>query len=219
VARVEVLKGPQGTLYGRNANGGSINVITNEAQLNETSGDFNVEYGNFNLSHTDGAVNLPIGDTAAIRIAANAVHRSGYLSDGTNDDVQQGGRVRFKWEPTDDLTLRLNTDYSHIGGDNGGYTYLPRQPGQDPWLGVGSPAAIAYRGSFPPLGPLLDTSIPDTRQDTKIWGISGQIDLRLPFATLTVLPAFRDTDVYSLSYPGFRYEQPNNCLLYTSRCV
>ena len=209
VARVEVLKGPQGTLYGRNANGGSINVITNEAQLNETSGDFNVEYGNFNLSHTDGAVNLPIGDTAAIRIAANAVHRSGYLSDGTNDDVQQGGRVRFKWEPTDDLTLRLNTDYSHIGGDNGGYTYLPRQPGQDPWLGVGSPAAIAYRGSFPPLGPLLDTSIPDTRQDTKIWGISGQIDLRLPFATLTVLPAFRDTDVYSLSYPGFRYEQPN----------
>lgn len=209
VARVEVLKGPQGTLYGRNANGGSINVITNEARLNQTSGDFNVEYGNFNLIHTDGAVNLALGDSAAVRVAANAVHRSGYLSDGTNDDVQQGGRVRFKWQPTEDITLRLNGDYSHIGGDNGGYTYLPRRPGADPWEGVGSQAAIAYRGSFPPLGPLLDTSIPDTRQDTKIWSLSGQLDWRFPFATLTVLPAFRDTDVYSLSYPGFRYEQPN----------
>jgi iron complex outermembrane receptor protein len=204
-----VLKGPQGTLYGRNANGGSINVITNEARLGQFGGDVNVEYGNFNLVHVDGAVNVPMGDTAALRVAINTVHRSGYLSDGTNDDVQQSGRLKFKWQPNDDVTLRLNADYAHIGGNNGGYTYLPRREGASPWEGVGSPAAIAYRDSIPPFGPLLDPTVPDSRQDTKLWSIGGQLDWRLPFATLTVLPAFRDSDIYSLGYLGFGYEEPN----------
>jgi iron complex outermembrane receptor protein len=209
LARVEVLKGPQGTLYGRNANGGSINVITNEARLGQFGGDVNIEYGNFNLVHVDGAVNVPIDDTAALRVAINTVHRSGYLSDGTNDDVQQSGRLKFKWQPNDDVTLRLNADYAHIGGNNGGYTYLPRRQGASPWEGVGSPAAIAYRDSIPPFGPLLDPTVPDSRQNTKLWSIGGQLDWRLPFATLTVLPAFRDSDIYSLGYLGFVYEEPN----------
>jgi iron complex outermembrane receptor protein len=209
VSRVEVLKGPQGTLYGRNANGGSINVITNEPKVGLYGGDLNVEVGNYGLVHTDGALSVPIGDTAAVRAAFNVVRRDGYLSDGTNDDVQESGRLRFKWQPNADITLRLNGDYSHIGGNNGGYVYLPARPGANPWEGVGSPAAIAYRNAMPPLGALLDPTPPNTRQDTKLWNISGQLDWKLPFATLTVVPAYRDADVLSDSYPGFGYQQPN----------
>jgi iron complex outermembrane receptor protein len=210
IARIEVLKGPQGTLYGRNANGGSINVLTNEPRLGELGGDVNVEVGNYGLVHTDGAVNLPVGDTAALRAAFNVVHRNGYLSDGTDDDVQQSGRLRFKWVPSDTISLLLNTDFSHIGGDNGGYTYLPLRPGANPWEGVASPAAIAYRNSMPPLGPLLDPSVPDTSLDNTLWSVSGQLDWNLGFATLTVLPAYRDSDIHSDSYPGFSYIQPNH---------
>src|SRR6266478_4972889 len=69
IARVEVLKGPQGTLYGRNANGGSINVITNEPKLGSASGGLNVTLGNFDLGRAEGFANLPLGNTAALRAA------------------------------------------------------------------------------------------------------------------------------------------------------
>ena len=210
IARIEVLKGPQGTLYGRNANGGSINVLTNEPQLGVQGGDLNVEAGDYGLIHTDGAVNLPVSDTAALRAAFNVVHHNGYLSDGTDDDVQQSGRLRFKWVPSDTIDLLLNADFSHIGGDNGGYTYLPMRQGANPWEGVASPAAIAYRGSMQPLGPLLDSDVPDTGLNNDLWSVSGQLSWNLGFATLTVLPAYRDSDIHSDSYPGFSYIQPNH---------
>jgi iron complex outermembrane receptor protein len=209
IARVEVLKGPQGTLYGRNANGGSINLITNEPRLNQTGGDFNIEGGNYSLIHVNGAVNLALGDDAALRAAYNIVHRQGYLSDGTNDDVQQAVRLRFKWVPNSAVSILLNGDYSHIGGNNGGYTFLPRRPGADPWEGTATAAQIGYRNAMPPFGPLLDPSVPNTRQNTKLYNISAQIDWKLGFATLTVLPAYRHYDIFSAAYPGFLYTQPN----------
>jgi iron complex outermembrane recepter protein len=213
ISRVEVLKGPQGTLYGRNANGGSINVITNEPRLGETSGEFNESVGNYGLFEESGAINVPIGETLAIRTAFNVVNRRGYLSDGTDDDVEQSGRIRLKWQPSDDIRVLLNTDYSHIGGDNGGYTYLPQRPGSSPWEGVGDPAAIAYRDQLRPplfLGPLLDPTVPDTSLDAKLWNVSGQIDWNLGFANLTLLPAYRYYDTYSNAYLGFNYIQPDN---------
>ncbi|WP_454885378.1 TonB-dependent receptor [Sphingomonas oryzagri] len=209
INRVEILKGPQGTLYGRNANGGSINVITNEPKLGELGGDFSVEVGNYSLIHATGAINIPVGDTAALRAAYNVVNRDGYLSDGSGDDVQKSARLRFKWEPSSDVTLLLNGDYSHLSGNPSGYVYLPGRPGSDPWEGTADPRSIAYRNSMPPLGPLLDPSVPKTFQDTTLWNISAQLDWKLPFATLTILPAYRNADIYTASYPGFLYQQPN----------
>jgi iron complex outermembrane receptor protein len=209
MARVEVLKGPQGTLYGRNANGGSINLITQDPKLGVFGGDMNVEAGNYSLVHVDGAVNLPVGDTAALRAAFNVVHRDGYLSNGTNDDAQQSGRVKFKWEPSSDVTLLLNTDYSHAGGEGGGYVYLLRRPGASPWESVAAPASISFRDSMLPLGPLLDPTGPNPRQNSRFWNVSAQLNWRLPFATLTILPAYRNANIDSTSYPGFTYMEHN----------
>src|ERR1700674_268079 len=71
ISRVEVLKGPQGTLYGRNSSGGAINLITNSPTLDEVKGTLNIESGNYNLYHIDGAINIPISNTLAIRAAFN----------------------------------------------------------------------------------------------------------------------------------------------------
>jgi iron complex outermembrane recepter protein len=64
--RVEVLKGPQGTLYGRNASGGAINIITVQPKLGETSGFAELQVGNYNLVQGTAAVNVPLGDTLAL---------------------------------------------------------------------------------------------------------------------------------------------------------
>ena len=206
VARIEVLKGPQGTLYGRNANGGSVNVITNDAKLGARTFDLNLQAGNYDMLQASGAVNLPIGQTAALRGAFNVVHRNGYISDGSNDDIQQSGRLRFYWEPSSDVSLRVNGDYSHLGGKGNNAVYLPKRPGASPYEAQSSAAANAYLDSFGPLGPLLKDIAADTYRDTTLYNVSAQLDWNLPFATLTVLPAYRYLDSNYANHFAERYE-------------
>lgn len=187
MARLEVLKGPQGTLYGRDANGGSINLITNEPKLNSRTLNLDIEGGNYNLIHTSGAISLPMGTDAAIRGAFDIAHRDGYLSDGTDDDIQQNARLRFEGQPNSDVTLHLNADYSHIDGKGAGFTCLPRRPGASPWEAVTAPEANAYRASILPLGPMINTSAPISSLHNKFYNFSGQLDWRFDFATLTVI--------------------------------
>lgn len=210
IARVEILKGPQGTLYGRNANGGSINVITNAPQLGVREMSVNMEAGNYDLAHVSGAINLPVGEKAALRAAFNVVQRDGYLSDGTADDVKQAGRLRFKWEPTPDVSLVLNADYIHIGGKGSNGVYLPRRPGASPYEAVSADAANDYKQSFPavaPFAPFTTRLKDEAYQATNLYNLSAQLDWQLGFATFTVLPAYRKGDVnYLTNDVGGRYE-------------
>ncbi len=80
--RVEVLRGPQGTLYGKNTTGGAVNLISRTAKLGETSGYFNVGYGNYNRIDLSSAVNLPLGDKAALRVAGTFSHADGWFKAG-----------------------------------------------------------------------------------------------------------------------------------------
>lgn len=204
VERVEVLKGPQGTLYGRNSNGGSINLITKDPHLRGVGAYVNGQVGNYDLRAVNGAVNVPLGPTAAARVAFKISDRGGYLSDGALDDVQQGVRFKLLFAPDDDLKLMFSADYSHLGGVGGGYVLLPRRPGSDPWEGTADPRAIAYRNSRPgSTGPL---SASDLKQDSNLWNVSAQLDWNIGFATLTILPAYRKTDLFSVGAPGFYYE-------------
>jgi iron complex outermembrane receptor protein len=206
IQRVEVLKGPQGTLYGRNANGGAINLITNSPRLGEFGGYISGELGNYSDKSVNGAVNLPIGDTVAIRGAFNIINRNGYLSDGTSDDKEQAGRIRIKAQPSDAVSILLNADVSHLGGHGGGYVYLPLRPGASPWEGTASPQANAYRPTFGGAAPLIPAFSPSqAQQDTTLSNVSAQLDWKLGFATLTVLPAYRDANIKSSNNPGFFY--------------
>ncbi len=78
VSRVEILRGPQGTLYGRNATGGSINVITNKPNLEATDAFVDVEVGDYQHRRYKGMFNLPLGDSFGIRVAGLMQNRDGY---------------------------------------------------------------------------------------------------------------------------------------------
>ncbi|WP_091737705.1 TonB-dependent receptor [Phenylobacterium immobile] len=117
--RIEVLKGPQGTLYGRNASGGAINIITAKPRLGEVSGHMQAEVGNYRLAHVEGAFNAPIGDDIAVRAAFQIVSRDGYATMGFDDDHHEAIRLSGLWKPSDDFSLRLTVDREHVGGGRG----------------------------------------------------------------------------------------------------
>lgn len=118
--RIEVLKGPQGTLYGRNATSGAINVIPNRPKLGEVSGDASVSYGNFRAINVQGAVNLPAGDVTAFRIAANYAKHDGYNSDDTMDEDGKAVRAQVLFQPSDSFSIRLAGDYAKQEGVGSG---------------------------------------------------------------------------------------------------
>src|SRR5262249_31837297 len=99
--RVEVLKGPQGTLYGRNATGGAINILPRRPQLREQEGELLAEYGNHDTQQFTGWYNLPIGDHAALRVAGQRVAHDSYMKDGTDDQDDRAGRLAFRFDVTD----------------------------------------------------------------------------------------------------------------------
>lgn len=114
--RVEVLKGPQGTLFGRSAQIGAVHVITNKP-TNEFEAGFEVEFGNFGQFATNGYVNLPIvEDKAAFRVAATYETRDGFV-DNTQGRALNGTdsfavRASLRLKPSEDFTFDLIGHYS-----------------------------------------------------------------------------------------------------------
>ncbi len=110
--RVEVLRGPQGTLFGRNATSGVVNFVTAKPDASGFKASGEGSYGNFNEIRLQGMVNVPLGDTMAIRVAGFYLTRDGYtenLFDGNRIDDRDMYAIRgsFRWEPTDATTIDL----------------------------------------------------------------------------------------------------------------
>ena len=110
--QVEVLRGPQGTLYGRNATSGVINFRTQRPDLSGFGAGAEFEYGNYNSIKAKGFINLPIGETLGVRVAGVYLNRDGYtenLFDGGDLDGRDLYAVRgsLRWEPSDSTTVDL----------------------------------------------------------------------------------------------------------------
>ena len=121
IERVEVLRGPQGTLYGRNAAAGSVNVITNKPDLTKTSASGSIGYGNYNAFQTSGAFNIPLSDTFAFRASLNVDKHEGYVDTTPytrrfDDRDSSAGRVHFLWKPWDNFSALLTYEVSQAGG-------------------------------------------------------------------------------------------------------
>ncbi len=128
--RVETLRGPQGTLFGAGSVGGTLRYITNQPRLGVVEG---LAEGNLNLvdgddigGHLKGAVNVPLGDTAAIRAVAyftrfggfiDALREGGGVDEDVNDGTRVGGRISLRWEPAPNITITPRFLYQEIRAD------------------------------------------------------------------------------------------------------
>jgi outer membrane receptor protein involved in Fe transport len=109
VNRVEVLRGPQGTLYGRSATGGVVSFHTNDPKLQKYSADVSASYGSKSLINAEAALNAPIGDQVALRAAVHYYYQGDgyYNGKGGRNDTKEG-RIKALYQPTDKLSLLLS---------------------------------------------------------------------------------------------------------------
>ncbi|MBB4860299.1 iron complex outermembrane receptor protein [Novosphingobium chloroacetimidivorans] len=203
--RVEVLKGPQGTLYGRNASGGAINVITAKPQLGHYGGFVELQGGNYDLVQATAAANIPIGDKVAIRASGQIISRNGYLSDGYDDDKTESARLQVLWEPTPDFTLRVSGNYQHAHGKGvGGGVLTKPSSGKKFYGATDNPLVEGILRAQPGLGPLNVVPQKDGFFDVSVRSLAAEANWNLGFATLTLLPAYRHSTQEGLQYsPGF----------------
>ena len=115
IERLEVLRGPQGTLFGRNTIGGAINITTVTPEPgDEFGGEIGAAYGTDDRINLRGALNIPLGDTLAARVSVASFQQDGYVdrSDGTDlgDDDTITGRLAVAWRPSDRLSLDFRLD-------------------------------------------------------------------------------------------------------------
>jgi iron complex outermembrane receptor protein len=217
--RVELLKGPQGTLYGRNATGGVINYIPVKPILGESSGYLQGEFGNYSRVGLQGAANFALSENAAIRISGNYLNRDGYSDDGANDQDTASVRAQLLVEPSDSLSIRVAVDHSEVnskgpGGDlvgtfsntPGSLTdYTPTGLAID--SGPTSDGANAIRldtlhtPSFAPFQPIDNDNV---FQDLSFSGVMADINYSVDSGTFTFIPAYREADHdYAFIGPGF----------------
>ena len=120
MAQIEVLKGPQGTLYGRNAVGGVINFITSRP-TGEFEGYAKARLGNYNSRKLDAAINLPLSPVTNARIAVSAVNRDGWVDNlltGNNIDDRDQLAFRFSLDREIGDTARIQLTYEAQSGDD-----------------------------------------------------------------------------------------------------
>ena len=235
--RIEVLKGPQGTLYGRNATGGAINVIPKRPEIGVLGGEAQASYGNYNAFQTQGAINIPIGDKGAFRLSAMSVKHDGYLSDGTADQRQYGIRAQVLAELTPNLTTRIDADVGHAGGAGPGtfiygtfalpagtttYVFTPT-PTLGDTVGVHDPRTEAFVQTrfIPQAGKNSEATGSYPRLDNTFWGFTNETVWKTDAGTLTLQGAYREATIHSLSttsnFRGFSQDEKNNQLTLEGR--
>lgn len=132
--RIEVLRGPQGSLYGRNATGGAINYITKAPDLHEFGFKQTLAYGNYDQFRSRTRLNVPLGDTLAVELAYLRSQKNGFVKNlGTGskrfgDQRRDAYRAAVRWQPTDTLDIRYSYDRSDLNDTPGFISHVPFYP-------------------------------------------------------------------------------------------
>jgi len=119
VARVEVLKGPQGTIYGRNATGGVVNIESVKPKINKVEGYASIESAEYNKLKTEAAVNVPISDTFAGRLSFVSLKETSVLKDdhgNTQDMTGMATRLQLRYMPASEVSIGLLYNYIYRNG-------------------------------------------------------------------------------------------------------
>jgi iron complex outermembrane receptor protein len=194
VSRIEVLKGPQGTLYGRNVVGGAINVVTNRPDFDGVDAAGEVTAGNYERYEAAGYVNAPFADgKAAFRASGSWRTHDGYVKNTftggrAEDQDTRSGRLQLAVQPKESLRLLVTVDGTRDRGAGPGQHVLD--------LDDTDPLSMFWTIDRDRKHTAGST---DGYQNRDTWGLRGQMDWDLSFATLTYLGAYRDLD-YHVAY-------------------
>lgn len=192
VARVEVLRGPQSTLFGKNASAGVISLVTREPAF-RFHGNVEAGYGNFDAKLLKAYVTGPVSENVAASLAAGINKRDGYVSDPgwggkSNERNRWFARGQVLFQPGDQLKLRLIADYDRIDETCCAVVNLRRS---------GATAALEALGGKvnPVTDPFGDVAWSNFPSSNKIenWGVSGQADYQVGPLKLTSITAWRES--------------------------
>ena len=203
IERVEVLPGPQGTLYGGNAGGGVVN-LTSRRPVRETEGSATVEVGNYGRLLTTLVGNVALGEHWAARAAVNVSRHDGYMKAGTqdiDDEKSVSGRVSALYEATDKFSFYAWANFYRNRARMAATPFLPLQNPSDPWKlpAFGPPFAIPGLVNYP----ANDLSI--GRGTFNAFMAGAQADWHLDGMTISYLPSavvYTDHDLRLIA--GFR---------------
>ena len=207
IERLEILRGPQGTLFGRNTSAGALNVSTKRPSLSTTEGFVNASYGNYNFMNLQGGVSLPVvQDVAGVRLSGTWRKRDGYLKSPTGAESNDRDRYMLRGqlyiEPNADVSIRLLADYAKTDehcceavivrdtalASSAAFNGLASD-GVDQF-GLSALKNLSING-----GPYLNGS--------KQWGASAELKWDLGGAKVTSVTAYRKFDSSSTTVGGF----------------
>ena len=203
--RVETMKGPQGTLYGRGSISGSINMVSRRPDIGNFGGNITVEYGSFDRRRFSGGVNIPVTDKLAFRMSGNIINREGYDDAGVNNQNMWGLRGTMRWEPTDTQSLVVSADTDRTKNRNGestGFMWgvvgdLEIVPNPDPGLpesyapyNKGGLIDSSYKVAWW-LGDLTPELIAQQYTNNESWGLNATYDKEFKHAYFTLQSSYR----------------------------
>lgn len=193
IARVEVLRGPQGTLYGRNTTAGVINVISNKP-TGETHAAVNATIGNFGTKQFDAMVNVPLADTLWFRAAAQYDNRNSYWLERANPVYKLSDykkdfsfRAQILGRPSDTFDFLLKFDYADLRGS--AYDQLD----QDSFYSSTAGRNPRYLNPRADVARRITNNLaqPDVTANKSL-GVSGEFNLDLGPVTATYLASYRE---------------------------
>lgn len=194
--RVEVLRGPQSTLFGKNASAGVISIITSEPSF-DFGGNVEASYGNYDAFVGKAYLTGPITDTIAASVAGGYNRRDGYVTNGFNgDDLNDRNRWfargQLMFDNGENLQVRLIADYDEIDEKCCAVANIARS---DRTAVIESPL-IGGRVNAPGTeldGVVFTDVVPFSK--VKNWGVSGQVDYEIGALSVTSITAYRDTRI------------------------
>lgn len=214
IDRIEVLRGPQGTLFGRNTIGGAISIITKRPD-HSSHGYVSGTVGDDNRIDVRASMNLPVSDSLATSLTVSSSNRDGYVTrrDGTDmgDTNALSGRAAAIWTPTPNLDLYFAADYTRRRENGAPFTLTevtlsPTTFGAFHNAFVAPPGACpnpfdlngtntnCYSGQFVSGSRKSDAGTVQAKDDLDLWGVSLSAEWRLGDVTLRSITSYRDTD-------------------------